>query len=393
MAKADAATTLETEPARFPDARFIGSEIYRHSSYGGWHPLRIPRVSTTMDLSRALGWLGPGNYITSPRAKAAALSHWHDPAYLAALQRAEETGAVDAATRARHNIGTHANPIFPEVWRRPATSAGAALMAAEMLAAPGRIFAPACGTHHGLPDRANGFCYLNDPVLAILALRRQGLRRVAYVDLDAHHCDGVAHAFAADADVLLISTHEENRWPRTGALTDAGAGAGLGAMFNLPLPAGVNDDAFALITDRLILPAVTAFRPDALVIQCGSDALADDPQSRLMLSNRALWATLAALMPLSDRVLVTGGGGYNPWSVGRAWTGLWGVVAGFDVPDVLPAPAEAVLRALSWPQSRLGRNPPAHWFTTLADAPHHGPIPDAVRARLDVLTARLAVWV
>lgn len=369
-------------------ARFIGSEIYRHSSYGGWHPLRIPRVSTTMDLSRALGWLGPAAYVTSPRAKPATLSHWHDPAYLAALQQAETTGIVDAATRGRHNIGTHANPVFPEIWRRPATSAGAALLAADMLALPGRVFAPACGTHHGLPDRANGFCYLNDPVLAMLGLRRNGLQRIAYVDLDAHHCDGVAHAFSTDPDVLLVSTHEENRWPRTGALTDSGAGA----EFNLPLPAGLNDDEFALIRDRLILPAVAAFRPQALVIQCGADALADDPQSRLTLSNTALWAAVAGLMPLCDRVLVTGGGGYNPWSVGRAWTGLWGVVAGHQVPDTLSPAATQVLRALTWPQSPRGRTPPAHWFTTLADPPNHGPIRDVIRDRLDVLTARLAAW-
>ncbi len=379
-------TGPDPEPA---SPRFIGSEIYRHSSYGGWHPLRIPRVSTTMDLSRALGWLPPDAYVTSPRAKPATLTNWHDPAYLAALQRAEETGSVDAATRDRHNIGTHVNPVFPEIWRRPATSAGAALLAADMLARPGRIFAPACGTHHGMPDRANGFCYLNDPVLAILGLRRNGLRRIAYVDLDAHHCDGVAHAFSADPDVLLVSTHEENRWPRTGALTDAGAGA----EFNLPLHAGVNDDEFALIRDRLILPAVSTFRPDALVIQCGADALADDPQSRLALSNRALWDAVAALLPLCDRVLVTGGGGYNPWSVARAWTGLWGVVAGHDLPASLPPEASAVLRALTWPQARRGHIAPDHWFTTLTDAPHHGPIRDVVRDRLDRLAARLAVWV
>ena len=389
MPRDDAAPAPRAAGPRYPDARFIGSEIYRSSSFGPWHPLRIPRVTTAMDLSRALGWLDHGQYLTSPRAKPQALTIWHDPAYLDALQQAEAIGAVDAATRARHNIGTHANPVFPEVWRRPATSGGAALLAAAMLAMPGRIFAPACGTHHGLPDRANGFCYLNDPVLAILGLRRHGLRRIAYVDLDAHHCDGVAHGFADDPDVLLLSVHEENRWPRTGALKDMGAGA----EFNLPLPPGLNDDEWALIRDRLILPAVIQHRPQALVIQCGADALADDPQSRLLLSNQALWDTVGALMPLCDRVLVTGGGGYNPWSVGRAWTGLWGVVAGFEPPVTLTGDAEQVLRALTWSQSRLGRNPPPHWFTTLADTPHHGPIRDEIRARLDQLTARLTPWV
>ncbi|MEE4345447.1 MAG: acetoin utilization protein AcuC [Paracoccaceae bacterium] len=368
---------------------FIGSEIYRGSSYGDWHPLRVPRVSTVMDLSRALGWLPPAQYITSPRAKPAALSLWHDPAYIAALQRAEVDGAVSDAVRDRHNIGTHANPVFAEVFRRPATSAGGALLAGELLARPGVVYAPAGGTHHGMPDHANGFCYFNDPVLAILSLRRQGLRRIAYVDIDAHHCDGVDHAFRDDAEVLLISTHEENRWPRTGALEDEGAGN----VFNLPLPKGLNDSDMALILDRLILPVVSRFRPDAIVLQCGADALAEDPQSRLMLSNTALWSVVAGLRALSDRYLVLGGGGYNPWSVGRAWTGVWATLTGQEVPDRLPPEAEAVLRALVWHGNRRGRMPPEHWFTTLRDVPRHGPVDDRVRARVDMLMTRMGAVV
>ena len=368
---------------------FIGSEIYRGSSYGDWHPLRVPRVSTVMDLSRALGWLPASHYITSPRAKPAALSIWHDPAYIAALQQAELAGHVSDAVRDRHNIGTHANPIFAEVFRRPATSAGGALLAGELLARPGVGYAPAGGTHHGMPDHANGFCYFNDPVLAILSLRRQGLRRIAYVDIDAHHCDGVDHAFRADPDVLLVSTHEENRWPRTGALEDAGAGN----VFNLPLPKGLNDSDMALIRERLILPVVDHFRPDAIVLQCGADAVAEDPQSRLMLSNNALWSVVAGLRALTDRFLVLGGGGYNPWSVGRAWTGVWATLNGYDIPDHLPPAAEDVLRALVWHGNRRGRNPPEHWFTTLRDDPRHGPVDDRVRARVELLTARLSVAV
>lgn len=368
---------------------FIGSEIYRGSSYGEWHPLRVPRVSTVMDLSRALGWLDARNYINSPRAKPVALSIWHDPAYITALQQAEVEGQVSDVVRARHNIGTHANPVFAEVFRRPATSAGGALLAGELLAKPGVVYAPAGGTHHGMPDHANGFCYFNDPVLAILSLRRQGMRRIAYVDIDAHHCDGVDHAFRSDAEILLVSTHEENRWPRTGALEDAG----VGNVFNLPLPKGVHDSDMALILDRLILPAVADFRPDAIVLQCGADAVAEDPQSRLMLTNTALWSVVAALRPLSDRYLVLGGGGYNPWSVGRAWTGVWATLTGQEIPDHLPSEAEAVLRALIWRGNRRGRTPPEHWFTTLRDTPRSGPVDERVRARVDQVTARLKATV
>ena len=169
----------------------IGSEIYRYSSYGDWHPLRVPRVSTVLDLSRALGWLPAAQYINSPRAKPAALVGFHTAEYIAALVAAEADGEVTEEVRKRHALGTPSNPVFAEMYRRPATSAGAALLAGELLRGGGVIYSPGCGTHHALPDAANGFCYLNDPVLAIQSLRRNGAARVAYVDVDAHHCDVV----------------------------------------------------------------------------------------------------------------------------------------------------------------------------------------------------------
>lgn len=364
---------------------FIGSEIYRGSSYGANHPLRVPRVSTVMDLSRALGWLPPDRFITSPRAKPKALEVYHTPEYLAALQTAEASQFVDAATRERHNIGTPANPVFPEIFRRPATAAGGSLLAGELLAQPGVIYNPAGGTHHGFPDRAGGFCYLNDPVLAMLSLRRHGVRRIAYVDIDAHHPDGVEHGFAADPDARLISIHEDGLWPRTGALSDNAGGS----AFNLPVPAGLNDTEMAMILDELILPAIADFKPDAVVLQCGADAVEEDPQSHLSLSNAAHLAVVRALRPLSPRFLVLGGGGYNPWSVGRLWTSVWGVLAGHDLPDRLPPQAEAVLRDLRFDGNRRGRNPPEHWFTTLKDVPRNGLICDRIRADVATLAARI----
>lgn len=363
----------------------LGSEIYRGSSYGKWHPLRVPRVSTVMDLTRAMGWLPPSHFRTSPRAKPAALAIWHTPDYLAALQTAEAAGSVDPEIRDGHGIGTNSNPVFPEMYRRPATGAGGTLLAGELLRDGGRIHVPGGGTHHGMPDRANGFCYLNDAVLGILSLRRNGAKRIAYVDIDAHHMDGVEHAFAADPDVLLISTHEEKRWPFTGAITDAG----VGQTFNLPLPRGLNDSEFAQIRDRLIRPAVEGFAPDAIVLQCGADAVEEDPLSRLTLSNNAHFDTLAVLMPLAPRFLLLGGGGYNPWSVGRLWSGAWAVLSGQDIPDRLPPEAEDVLRRLSFKGNSRGKNPPEHWFTTIRDAPRTGPVRPDVADRIDPLAARI----
>jgi len=366
---------------------FLGSEIYRGSSYGEWHPLRVPRVSTVMDLSRAMGWLPDVQYRTSPRAKPKALHIWHTPAYVAALERAEREQAVSDAVRERHALGTISNPVYPEMFRRPATAAGASLLAGELLAQGGVIYHPGGGTHHGLPDAAGGFCYLNDPVLAMLSLRRAGARRIAYVDIDAHHADGVEVGFAGDPDALLISVHEDRRWPFTGKLEDDGGGNCL----NLPVPRGFNDSEMALVRERLILPAVARFAPDAIVLQCGADAVTEDPLSRLELSNNAHWAVLRGLMALNaPRLLVLGGGGYNPWTVGRLWTGIWATLNGIDIPERVTPEAEEVLRALEWKKARAGRNPPEHWFTTLRDTPRDGQVRAEVIERVSVLEARPA---
>lgn len=376
-------------PAQPASARlgpiFIGSEIYRGSSYGPGHPLRVPRVSTVIDLARALGWFGPGSYRTSPRAKPAALTLWHDPDYIAALQQAEADGAVSPEVTARYGLGTLSNPVFPEMFRRPATGAGGVMLAAELLAGVdfGAVHVPGGGTHHGLRDRANGFCYLNDPVLGILVARRAGLARVAYIDIDAHHADGVEAAFAGDPSVLLISVHEENRWPFKGLLTDDGGGN----VFNLPVPRGFNDSEMRAVLEGLILPRVSAFKPDLIVLQAGADALAEDPLSRLSLSNNAHRAVARALRPLAPRFLLLGGGGYNPWTVGRLWALLWADLAGQSVPDDLPESALAVLNGLSW-QGGGRQAPKTGLLTRLQDTPREGPLRAEIRDRLARLAAR-----
>lgn len=362
---------------------FFGSEIYRGSSYGEKHPFRVPRVSTVMDLARALALFPAGSYRQSPRAKPAALRMWHSADYISALQAAEATGAVTPDVQRRHGLGTLSNPVFAEMFRRPATGAGAVMLAAELLAhaKTGAIHVPGGGTHHGLPDRANGFCYLNDPVLGILTARRAGLARVAYVDIDAHHGDGVEHGLAGDPSVLLISVHEENRWPFKGLVSDDGGGN----IFNLPVPKGFNDSEMDRVLERLIVPRVSDFLPDLIVLQAGADALLEDPLSRLALSNNAYRAVMAGLRPLAPRFLLLGGGGYNPWSVARAWTALWADLSGQAVADRLPPAAEAVLRALPG----IPRFAPApHHFTSLADPPRPGPVRAAVLDRLVALERR-----
>jgi acetoin utilization protein AcuC len=361
---------------------FIGSEIYRHSPFGRQHPLAIARVSTVMDLARALGWLDADAYLEAAPASLEALGRFHDQDYLAALVRAERERRIDPETGRRHGLGCDGNPVHAQVFTRPATACGATLRAVEKLREGGIVHSPAGGTHHGRRDRAAGFCYLNDPVLGILRLLDLGFRRVAYVDLDAHHADGVEAALAGDPRVLLVSVHEAGRWPYSGTASDRNA-------VNFPVPPGFNDSELDFLVDAAVEPLVRGFAPEALILQCGADGLADDPLSKLALSNGALWRTVARLMGFAPRLLVLGGGGYNPWSVARCWTGIWATLNGLAIPARLPPAGEAVLRGLAWSRSQ-GRNPPEHWFTTLADAPRPGPVRPAVEALVAPALARAA---
>jgi acetoin utilization protein AcuC len=275
------------------------------------------------------------------------------------------------------------NPIFPGLFERAATSVGGSIRAAE-LALEGRIaYHPAGGTHHGRPDRAAGFCYFNDPVFAILALLKGGVERVLYVDLDAHHGDGVQDAFQDDARVWTISIHEQGRWPRTGALADVGGGRSC----NLPVPRGFNDAELALLLDGVLLPLANDVAPQAVVLTCGADALAGDPLSAMALTNIALWSAVERLAALAPAAVVLGGGGYNPWTVTRYWAGLWGRLSGRKIPASLSAEARAIL---AWLRSDLVDDEDVReaWLTTLADAPNEARARDEVRVLRDRALAR-----
>ncbi len=356
-----------------PDPRdapiYIGSEIYRASAYGPGHPLAIPRVSACTDLIRAMGWLEERRYLESPMATLAQMQRFHDGEYLAALQRAEARQAVGAADRARYRIGADSNPVYREMFRRPATSAGGAMLGARLLAEGGVVHCPGGGTHHGRAGQASGFCYLNDPVLALLTWIDRGLDNLVYLDLDAHHGDGVQDAFAGDKRVLTISIHEAGRWPFTGAAHDRAGGSAR----NFPVPPGLNDSEHRWLMQHAVLPLIAARRPQAILLQTGADSLEEDPLAKLALSNNAYFDAVAAVRPLAPRLLVVGGGGYNPYTVGRCWAGIWAVLNNLPIPPSAPPAAETVLRNLVYNRA-AGRNPPEHWFTTLRDAPREGPV-------------------
>jgi acetoin utilization protein AcuC len=356
-----------SEPA--PRALFVGSDVYRRPAFGTHHPLSIVRVSGVVDVCRMLGWFAPGQYRESPRASVEQLLEFHDADYVEALHAADASGRVEPEIRRRYRIGTMENPLFRGVFRRASTAVGGSIHAAELAMAGHVVFHPSGGTHHGRADRASGFCYFNDPVFAILTFLAHGIERVLYVDLDAHHGDGVQDAFADDGRVLTISIHEEKRWPHSGLVEDRAAG---GAR-NLPVPRGFNDSELDFLLEHAVRPLARAFDAEALVVTCGADGLAGDPLSKLALSNAGLWRAVERLVADQPRAVVLGGGGYNPWTLIRCWSGLWGRLNGRAIPSTLPPEVADFLRGLECDLIDEDRVLDA-WVTTLADRPAAGDV-------------------
>jgi len=356
-------------------ATLVASGFCRQPGFGENHPLSIPRVGTVLQLCEQLGWLEPGQVAESAAATREQLIAFHDAGYVDALCRADGAGRVEREIRERHGFGTFENPLFAGVFERAATAVGGSILAAELALAGHAAFHPAGGTHHGRPGRASGFCYFNDPVFAIRRLEQGGIERILYVDLDAHHGDGVQDAFMDDERVRFVSVHEQGRWPYSGAADDRGHGYAL----NLPVPAGFNDSELEFLLDEVILPLTQQFGPQAIVITCGADALYGDPLSGLSLSNVALWNAVQRLIDGVPHVVVLGGGGYNPWTLARCWSGLWARLSGREIPLVLPEAARLILSGLACDLVEDEAIEP-EWLSTLADRPRPGAVRPAVRA-------------
>lgn len=357
---------------------FIGSDLFRNEAFGKHHPLSISRHAGVLDLCAILGWLDDSCIHECAPAGEDVLTRFHDAGYVQALRTAVDAGVVEVRSRELFGIGTMENPLFAGLFDRAAATVGGSIMAAQLALQGQTAFHPAGGTHHGRPGRASGFCYFNDPVFAVLTLLDASLERVLYIDLDAHHGDGVQDAFTADERVYTLSIHESNRWPYSGPATDHGGGRSV----NLPVPAGFNDSELVFLMDSVVMPRLQQIQPQALVITCGADALIGDPLSRMEISNGALWAAVENLLEACPGSVVLGGGGYNPWTVTRCWTGLWGRLTGQLIPGELPAAAQALLRGFECDLLDEDDIEP-HWITQLQDAPNTGVVREPVRRLAD----------
>jgi acetoin utilization protein AcuC len=293
------------------------------AAYGfpGGHPFGPDRHDAFMrELQRSAAWARV-ECRPSRAASPAEIGLFHTSAYVDFVARMSRDG---------FGLLDHGDtPAYPGVYESAAHTVGASLEAlAAIVSGPlTRAFVPIGGLHHARRDGAAGFCVFNDAGVAIEAARtRYGLRRVAYVDIDAHHGDGIFYAFDDDPDLLFADLHEDGRYlyPGTGSRSETGRGPATGTKLNIPLPPGADDAAFFAAWPE-VEAYVEAGRPELILLQCGADSLAGDPITHLRYSEAAHAHAAAALRELADRhcegrLLAMGGGGYDRRNLARAWT-------------------------------------------------------------------------
>jgi acetoin utilization protein AcuC len=317
----------------------IHSEACDRFDYGPQHPLRMERLGLTWRLMQAYGLARlPGATVVAPEPAAEAdIARYHAREYLDVLKRAN-TGE-EPADGAVYGLGLGDNPVFRGLWEAAQLVAAGSLVAADLVARGDvdRAFHFAGGLHHAMPDRASGFCYVNDAVLAILRLRERGLR-VVYIDVDAHHGDGVQHAFYGDPHVMTISLHErgERLFPGTGFVHELGEGEGVGFSVNLPLEAYTDSAVYLPAFEAVVPPLVQRFKPDVVVAQLGVDAHRTDPLTHLALDVQGFGKVLERIIAFSPRLVALGGGGYDLRNVARMWTLAWATLNGVTLPATLP---------------------------------------------------------
>ena len=336
----------------------------RAYDFGPGHPLAPVRVDLTWRLAQALGVLDGSAVRVAPATAATGdeLESVHSANYVAAVERLSASPAGDDL---RHGLGTPDNPVFAGMHDAAAHVVGASLTAARAVWSGEAVHAVniAGGLHHAHADYASGFCLYNDPAVAIAHLLRSGAERVAYVDIDVHHGDGVQAVFYDDPRVLTISLHESPRtlFPGTGYPHESGGPAAPGTSVNVSLPPGTGDAGWLRAFHAVVPPLLREFRPSVLVSQHGCDSHRDDPLAHLMLTVDGQRAAHCAIHDLAHEVcdgrwVATGGGGYALAEVvPRTWSHLLAVVAGRPLDPLTDVPASWRAHA----ERATGRRSPA----------------------------------
>lgn len=370
----------------------VHDERMAHFELAADHPFKPLRMELTRSLLEHAGALAPSEVVRPEPLADGELASVHDVDYIADVQALSRGETVERARQ--RGLGTADNPIFPGMHDLVSLVCAGTATAMELVATgrARRAVNLGGGLHHAMRDHASGFCLYND--LAIAARRavdRHGLR-VAYVDLDAHHGDGVQWLLYEDPKVLKVSLHESGHYlfPGTGHTFETGKGAGRGLAVNVPLEPFTEDDSYLEAFDAVVPAALRAFRPDIVLLQAGADPHRLDPLADLSLTLAGMRAAYDRVVALADeltggRIVATGGGGYDPYrTVPRAWAQLWSALTGRELPDDLPA---------AWLAEWRGRLPGVQLPERATDGPQDfkpQPKRDQVARRNRVVATRAA---
>ncbi len=321
---------------------FVYDKVLSNFLYGPGHPMKPARLHRTFQLLESYGVFGwQGAAIVPPvLCSEQDILSFHKPEYVSTVQSLSQGNRVAGARD--FGFGPGDNPVFAGMYDAFRWQVSASLTAVGQVAegTVDRVFSIAGGLHHAMPAKASGFCVFNDVVIAIRSLVDRGYR-VAYVDIDAHHGDGVQHAFYDSDRALTISIHEGPAFlfPGTGDVDEIGVGPGKGYALNIPLPPYTNDEAYLWAFKEVAPRAIEAFSPDIVVVQAGIDTHFQDPLTHLKLTTAGYLETLRTILALSAKCVVLGGGGYYLPAVSKAWTLAYATMLGreADLPDALPA--------------------------------------------------------
>jgi len=305
------------------DVGVVTSEQLARYGFGDCHPFGPDRLAAFLREFQARGLAAGTRPVELREAAYEELLAFHTPAYIDLVRERSLTGQgfLDGGD----------TPAFRGVYEAAALVVGATLNAAEAILSGEcrRAFVPIAGLHHAARDRAAGFCVFSDIGVTIELLRkRSGMSRIAYVDIDAHHGDGVFYAFEDDPGLIFADLHEDGRYlyPGTGGAEETGRGAAAGTKLNIPLPPGADDQAFLEAWPRVIAH-LERFDPQFIILQCGADSLEGDPITHLRFSAAAHGRAARDLTALADRLghgrlLSLGGGGYNRANLAQAWNAV-----------------------------------------------------------------------
>ena len=329
----------EEDVKRPKDSIVVYSGRFGDFSYGKEHPFSPDRARVALRTIAQEGYLNePWIRMEEPRMITRdRLVQSHDPNFIDALERANSGDWSDDFVN--FNLGGDDCPVFPGVFDYVLLYTSATATAVDLIIAENAnlVFNPLGGFHHASRSHAEGFCYINDILMAIDTFLAGGYR-VAYIDIDAHHGNGVQDAYYEDDRVLFVSLHESGKtlYPGTGFETETGEEIGKGFTVNIPLPVGIDDEIFEKAFDLVITPAVKAFAPTVVVAVIGADTHKQDPLANLKVTNNGMANAVERIREYSNRLVLLGGGGYDTQTTAKAWCRMWGAANRIDaLPDCL----------------------------------------------------------